>query len=374
MRRHVLVTNDFPPNVGGIQNYLWELWRRLPPESFSVLTHSHQQAEAFDRSQPYRIVRSPSHVLMPIGKLRTEIHREVRATGADLVLFDPVWLTGLLGPFLDYPYGVVVHGSETALPFFLPGVRNLIEGVLARAEVIVAAGGWVIENIKKHCPEASGFVYVPPGVDSARFRPLSEQRRAAVRRSLGVGPGDVLVLSVSRLVPRKGMDVFVEALARLAPGRPGLRGVIAGGGRDEGRLRRLIERRSAPVRMIGSVGEQYLPDLYGAADVFAMLCRERWGGVEQEGFGIVFLEAAAAGVAQVAGASGGSAEAVLHEETGLVVGDPSDPEEAAAALAALTDDPALRRRMGEAARARAVEEFSCDRLARRISAALGSRS
>ena len=93
-----------------------------------------------------------------------------------------------------------------------------------------------------------------------------------------------------------------------------------------------------------------LPQLYGCADVYAMLCRNRWAGLEQEGFGIVFLEAAAAGVPQVAGDSGGAAEAVVHGETGLVVHEPHDPHAVAAALAELLDDPERRRRMGEAGR------------------------
>lgn len=372
--RHVLVTNDFPPKVGGIQNYLWEIWRRLPPESFSVLTHFHREASAFDRSQRFRIVRSSSHVLLPTPRLRSEVLREARETGAELLLFDPVWLTGSLGPSLGFPYGVVVHGSETTSFLRMPWLRKRLSIVLARADVVISASNWVTENIQRRCPAASDFVYIPPGVDTERFQPISERRRAAVRRSLGLSSKHVLLLSVSRLVPRKGMDVFIEAVARLAPGRPNLRAAIAGGGRDKKRLKALIKRHSAPVRLLGNVGAEYLPDLYAAADVFAMLCRDRWKGVEKEGFGIVFLEAAAAGVPQVAGASGGSPEAVAHGKTGLVVDDPSDPEEAVAAIAALVDDPDLRRRMGKAARARAVEEFSCDHMASRLSRALSSLS
>jgi phosphatidyl-myo-inositol dimannoside synthase len=100
--------------------------------------------------------------------------------------------------------------------------------------------------------------------------------------------------------------------------------------------------------------------------VFAMLCRNRWGGLEQEGFGIVFLEAAACGVPQVAGDSGGAAEAVVDGHTGVVVRRPSDVGEVAVSLADLLDDPDRRRSMGEAARVRAVAEFGYDLLARRL--------
>ncbi|MCB1015474.1 MAG: glycosyltransferase family 4 protein, partial [Acidimicrobiales bacterium] len=179
-----------------------------------------------------------------------------------------------------------------------------------------------------------------------------------------------LVVSLSRLVPRKGMDVLIRSAARLAPGRPDLRVAIAGSGRDRARLERLVEDTGAPVRLLGRVPDADLPDLYGCADVFAMLCRSRWGGLEQEGFGIVFLEAAACGVAQVAGDSGGSAEAVVHGETGLVVDDPGDPEAVADALAVLLDDPEARARMGRAARRRAESDFAYEVLVDRLAEAL----
>jgi phosphatidylinositol alpha-1,6-mannosyltransferase len=120
------------------------------------------------------------------------------------------------------------------------------------------------------------------------------------------------------------------------------------------------------VRLLGRVSEDDKPALYGSADIFAMLCRNRWAGLEQEGFGIVFLEAAACGVVQVAGDSGGAAEAVLDGETGLVVRHPDDPRHVAEALAVLLDDPDRRAAMGQAARQRAVAEFSYDVLAAQL--------
>ena len=105
-----------------------------------------------------------------------------------------------------------------------------------------------------------------------------------------------------------------------------------------------------------------------------MLCRNRWGGLEQEGFGIVFVEAAACGVPQVAGNSGGAAEAVEHDVTGLVVDDPGGDGAVAATVAAfaqLLDDEQLRERMATASRERAVEHFSYDVLSARLGAALG---
>ncbi len=178
-------------------------------------------------------------------------------------------------------------------------------------------------------------------------------------------------MSVSRLVPRKGMDALVRAAALLAPGRPDLTVAIGGDGRDRRRLERLVATTGAPVRMLGRIPHDDLPALYGCGDVFAMLCRNRWAGLEQEGFGIVFVEAAAAGVPQVAGDSGGAGEAVAAGETGFVVGRPEDPRAVAEALARLLDaSPEVRARMGAAGRRRVVEDLSYDVLAARLGDAL----
>jgi phosphatidylinositol alpha-1,6-mannosyltransferase len=210
-------------------------------------------------------------------------------------------------------------------------------------------------------------------VDAERFVPLDDDARAAARLRFGLDPAAPTVLSVSRLVPRKGMDVLVEAAAALAASVPDLRLAIAGAGRDRRRLERLALRHGAPVTFLGRVADEDLPALYGAADVFAMLCRNRWSGLEQEGFGIVFLEAAACGVPQVAGRSGGSDEAVVDGVTGIVVGHPRSVDDAVAALARVVGDPVTARTMGAAGRSRACDEFTYDRLAARLHEALEAR-
>ena len=366
VRRHLLVTNDFPPKVGGIQNYLWELWRRLPADRFSVLTRPHPEAAEFDAGEEYPIVRSAVPFLLPVPKVLAEIRGLLASTGAELVVFDPAVPVGALGPRLGVPYGLVLHGAEVTVPARMPGVAALLRRTLAGAEVVISASGYAAAEARRLCPAMVPDDYVPPGVDTGRFVPLDAEQRRQARRRLGVASEETLVLSVSRLVPRKGMDRLIEAVAQLAPGRPDLRLLIAGAGRDAGRLEALVRRTGAPARLLGRVTEDALADLYGASDLFAMLCRKRWFGLEQEGFGIVFLEAAAAGVAQIAGDSGGAAEAVEHGAGGLVVEQPDDVEAVAEALAALLDDPERRRRLGAEARRRSEEHFSYDHLARRL--------
>jgi phosphatidylinositol alpha-1,6-mannosyltransferase len=166
------------------------------------------------------------------------------------------------------------------------------------------------------------------------------------------------------------MDTLIRAAAALGRDYPGLTVAISGAGRDRFRLERLVRRSEAPVSLLGRISDLDLPSLYGCADAFALCCRSRWGGLEQEGFGIVFLEAAACGVPSVAGQSGGADEAVEDGETGFVVRDPDSPAAVAAALRRLLDDPGLASRQGQGARHRAETEFSYDRLAGRLGDAL----
>jgi phosphatidylinositol alpha-1,6-mannosyltransferase len=373
--RHLLVTNDFPPKIGGIQSYLWELWRRLPPDDVVVLTTPHSGASVFDRVQPFRVVRSRQPVLLPSPLIARQIDRLIADAGIGVVVLDPALPLGLIGPNLDRPYAVILHGAETAVPGRLPPGRQLLARVVSGAALVIAAGRYPEEEARRAVADDARFppvTQIPPGVDTARFRPLAAIDRASARAHLGLPAGGRLVVSVSRLVPRKGMDTLIRAAAKLAPAHPDLTVAVAGTGRDHLRLQRLIRRTGAPVRLLGHVAEFDLPSLYGCADVFAMCCRTRWAGLEQEGFGIVFLEAAACGVPSVAGASGGAAEAVEDGETGAVVREPDNRDVVALAIGRLLDEPALASRQGQAARRRAETEFSYDRLAVRLGNALST--
>jgi len=367
MRKHLLVTNDFPPKIGGIQNYLWELWRRLEPGATAVATTPYRGSVAFDAAQPFPVERSPEPWLGPWPWLPARIRRLADRYGAELVLLDPALPLGAVGPSLGRPYGVVLHGAEVTVPARLPGLRAAMTRTLEGASLVVSAGRYALAEAERSVGHALPSVVIPPGVDADRFRPLDRAERARVRARHRVGPDEVLVAAVSRLVPRKGMDTLIRAVAeadhRLGPSGPRLRLILAGSGRQAGELAELAARTGAPATLTGRLPDREVAELYGAADLMAMLCNERWFGLEQEGFGIVFLEAAAAGIPQLAGRSGGAHEAVDHGTTGLVLDDPLDVSAAAAALVTLAREPELRAKMGEAARRRVVESFDYGRLA-----------
>jgi phosphatidyl-myo-inositol dimannoside synthase len=374
---HLLVTNDFPPKTGGIQSYLWELWRRLDPASYAVLTASSDPAAAaFDSrcfDEGIRIERSGTRFLLPTPSLARRIDAMAADIGADLVVLDPALPLGLLGRSLRVPYAVVLHGAEVTVPGRLPMSPSLLASVIRRAQLVICAGRYPASEARRVTRSpVENLVEVPPGVDAERFHPFSGEQRSNARAAFGLAPDGLVVSGVSRLVPRKGFDVVIGAVAALSTSFPDLSLVLAGEGRDRGRLERVARRESCPVRFLGRVDDDALPSLYGAADVFAMPCRDRWGGLEQEGFGIVFLEAAASGLPQVAGRSGGADEAVADGSTGLVVDDPADRAKVAAALRRLLTDRDLRKRMGVAARNRAEQLFGYDLLSRRLAGALAS--
>jgi phosphatidylinositol alpha-1,6-mannosyltransferase len=406
--RHILLTNDFPPKVGGIQSYLWELWRRLPPDDVTVLTaSSYAGAEPWDRQQEFRIVRAREPVLLPQPHLAHKARELARSVRAEAFVIDPALPLGLIGPSLGLPYALVLHGAEVTVPGRLPGSRQLLARALRHASLLIAAGCYPEAEARRAMGQGEGHscqavgtgsalspasqsppaVRVPPGVDTERFRPLAQIDRAAARARLGLSVTGPLVVSVSRLVPRKGMDTLIEGASAIAGRFPGLSVAISGAGRDRARLEKLAAKARARVDFLGRLPDEDLPDFYACGDVFALCCRSRWWGLEQEGFGIVLVEAAAAGLPCVTIGSGGAGEAVVDGETGVVVkggGEGANSSSrnlssrerraqvvgVADALASILSDPLRARRMGEEGRRRAENELSYDILAVKLAGAL----
>jgi phosphatidylinositol alpha-1,6-mannosyltransferase len=359
----LLVTNDFPPKIGGIQSYLYELWRRLPAKSTNVFTTAYSGAAAFDAAQDFAVTRRRDRFFVPTPGLAAHVDECARACEADVIFLDPMLPLGRIGHRLRAaPHVIVGHGAEITVYGRVPGSRQIARSVLRGAGGLVAAGEYVARQAARTAGRALPTLVIQPGVDAERFRPLTPDERRAARVRFGFDPDRPLVVGVSRLVPRKGFDVLLDAVGGLDDD---VQVAIAGAGRD----RRRLDARAAPIgsraHMLGRVADVDLPALYGCADVFSMLCRDRWGGLEAEGFGIVFVEAAACGVPSVAGRSGGVPEAVLDGVTGAVV-DPRDVVAVRDALDGLLRDDARRARVGIAARERAATELSYEALAARL--------
>ncbi|MGH9058399.1 MAG: glycosyltransferase family 4 protein, partial [Acidimicrobiales bacterium] len=203
--RHLLVTNDFPPKVGGIQSYLWELWRRLPPADVTVLTSPYRDSDQFDARQPYRIERTREPVLLPNPVLSRHIRRLAAEVGARAVVLDPGLPLGLVGPGLGLPYAVVLHGAEVTIPGRLPAGKQALSRVIRRSSLVIVGGAYPEGEARRAVGRGvmPPVLCLPPGVDAERFRPLPAIDRAATRARLGLPVGGQLVVSVGRLVPRK---------------------------------------------------------------------------------------------------------------------------------------------------------------------------
>lgn len=360
----LVVTNDFPPRAGGIQQYVHALVCRLPPGEAIVYAPAWKGAAAFDREQAFPVVRHPRSLMLPVPAVRDRAVGIARAEGCDTAWFGAAAPLGLLArPLRAAGVRRVVgstHGHETGWAM-LPGARQTLKIIGAQSDAIT----YVSEYTRRRIGSAFGRVrmeWVPPGVDVDVFSP--DVDGSAIRARHGL-TGRKVVVCVSRLMPRKGQDVLIRALPEIRRRVPDAALLIVGGGPDMPRLQRLAVDAgcAGDVRFAGSVPWEELPAHYAAGDVFAMPSRTRFGGLDVEGLGIVYLEAAAVGLPVVAGRSGGAPEAVRDGETGLVV-DGTEVAAVATAVAELLENESRAKEMGIAGRAWVERDWQWDVIAR----------
>ena len=356
MNRTLVVTNDFPPRQGGIQTFVAALLARRPPDSLVVLASDHPGAAEHDAALPYPVVRAPTGMLLPTPAAARTAAALAREHGCRTAFFGAAAPLGLLAPGLrragvEHLVGAT-HGHETGW-VALPGARSMMRRIAADLDVLTYISEYTHGLLAPALADRVTMAQLSPGVDVEAFTPHADG--TAVRERYGLGDAPV-VACVSRLVPRKGQDVLVAGWPRVLARHPGARLLLVGGGPAEASLRKAVAARGLQhsVVLTGGVPAAELPAHYAAGDVFAMPCRTRRGGLDVEGLGMVYLEAAACGMPVVAGTSGGAPETVREGVTGHVV-DPRSPDAVATVLTGLLDDPARARAMGAAGR-RWVEE------------------
>jgi phosphatidyl-myo-inositol dimannoside synthase len=364
--RTLLVTNDYPPQVGGIQRTLEALVRRLPPDRVAVLCPNAEGGNAFDRAAPYAVYRQPERFLWPLPEVRRRLHEAIRSFGAEVVLFGAVYPLALLGPGLaetGTPYLAAAHGFEYWLSI-APGTHALVRSATARAaRVPVMCSAFIARVVRTAVPDDVPVSVMYPGADLEAFRPDLPYGDLTDLHGVTDRP---LIVCVSRLVARKGQDVLIRAMPRIRREVPDASLLIVGDGPDRDRLERLAaDAPDGSVAFAGQVSEGDLPRYYRAGNVFAMPCRSRLGGLEVEGWGNVFLEAAACGRPVVVGDSGGARESLAPGETGLLVKG-SDVDEVAGAVGSLLADPQRADAMGRAGRERVVRAFGWSRAAEQL--------
>ncbi len=357
--RPLLVTNDLMPQVGGIQAFNHQLLSRLPDAT--VFAAAHPRSHEHDDTAPYQVIRGPHRYLFPVPPVARDLRAAVEATGANVLLFATPWPLVSLGPRLDMPSAVVSHGNELVTPARLPLARTLLRRDLRGADLLYA----VSEHTARHLRRLLGASGPPirllrNGVDLHTFRPDVEG--GPIRHRHGFGD-DPVVVCVGRLVRRKGQDTLVAAWPRVRARVPNARLLIVGGGPLHDDLARAAAAQPAgAVTLAGRVPWDELAAHHAAADVFAHPNRTRLAGLDAEGFGVIFLEAQAVGRPVIAGDSGGSPEALIPGETGLVV-DGGDTDAVADAVVELLDDRERAAAMGRRGRAFVEQYHDWDRIA-----------
>jgi phosphatidylinositol alpha-1,6-mannosyltransferase len=345
--RLLLVTNDYPPKPGGIQQYLGNLVAALPGE-VRVL------APADEGGGP-GVVRNPRPFMWPTRSVRRWVAEQAADFGPDWILFGAPHPLAAMGPglraSLGIPYGVICYGAEVTVRAALPLARQRLRRTLGRADVVFGLSRYTCRRVERLIGRP--VTYLGAGVEAA-FTP-------------GEPPARPVVGCVSRFVPRKGQRRLLRAVAGLRDEGREASVLLVGTGPDEAALRRLAGRLGVPARFEVAVPWDRLPALYREMTVFAMPVRSRWLGLEVEGLGLVFLEAAASGLPVLAGDSGGSAETVLPGVTGYIVADDAALREG---LTRLLDDPPAAREMGSAGRQRVLAEYTWEGVAARLSSGL----
>lgn len=373
--RHLFVSQDYPPDLGGMARRHVELCRRLTSDEVVVSTVDAPGAAAFDAGESYRIHREPFAFREAKRFTRqlswsTSIAHEVRRDHTIIHLGNirPCgYAVQIATRRARAPYLVYVNGGDLLREELKVATEWLKRwsacDIFGRSSGVVANSAWTAA-LAKRVMQMAGVKRLPPvaaidlGTDPAQFSPARD--RGTLRRRFGIGDAPLLV-TVARLVPHKGQDTVVEALESLGPTT---RYLVVGEGSDRERLAEIARRHGVAdrVHFSGPLSDEDVAEAYATATVYVGLSRID-NGVNVEGFGISFVEASASGVPVVAGDSGGVRSAVRDGESGFVV-PPADPAAAATAIRRLLDDDEVRRRMGAAGRRAVEDHYNWDRVAR----------
>ena len=366
MEKILCITNDFGPRAGGIETFVIGLIERLPRSSVIVYTSAQDNSESYDRKWledfGVEVVRDKANILLPTPGVAYCVNALVRERGISTVFFGAAAPLGLLSRRLRKA-GVkdivaLTHGHEVWWSKVWPFTMAM-KSISRNVNHLTYLGEYTRSAIAGSLTDraANSMVKIAPGIDTDHFSP---QDARELRKELGLTEKKVIV-SVGRLVHRKGQDVLIEAMPAIIKEVPQAHILMIG----EGPYRNYLENRvkslgiQERVTFIGRIQYADLPRYICAGDVFVMPSRSRLAGLEVEGLGIVYLEASACGLPVIAGNSGGAPDAVLEGETGLVV-DGTKKEDVAAATIALLLDADRSKAMGLRGRQWIIQEWRWD--------------
>lgn len=343
----LVITELFLPTKGGTAVWFDEVYRRLGGKEIHIVTAAVPGSEAHDRDHPNTVhrLRLERHWwLRPeslgiyakffVQSVRIALRHPIAAVHAGRVL--PEGLVGwVVARLFRVPLVIYAHGEEITT-WRQPTKFKAMVFTYRHADRVIANSRFTQDELHKLGVPQARIVRISPGVDVDRFRPGLPTTDLFERLSLS--PDTPLILSVGRLSRRKGFDQVIQALPKVLAEVPDAHYVIIGTGDDAGYLRRLAEEVGVAgrVHLLGHVAMEDLPRWYNACRVFAMPNREIDG--DNEGFGMVYLEAGACGKPSLAGIAGGTGDAVQDGVTGLRV-DGRSVSQVAEALISLLKDP-----------------------------------
>lgn len=364
--KSLLITSDFPPMTSGIATQLYNTWKNLPSERIIVLGPKVAGWEDFDRKQNFRIFRhrlplgtSPFARILKSLLLIFYVWRIVRKVRVEKIHCTALISTGISGlvfkKFFKIPYCIYVYGGEVEKYKRVKLVHPLIRLILRNAQKIIANSKYTSGEFIRLGIPAEKFVVINPGVDTQKFIPAP--KNPEIEKTYGLKNKKV-ILTVARLVERKGQDMVIKALPRVLEKVSNLVYLIVGEGSQELKLKELVRglHLETYVDFVGRVPNDALPRYYNACDVFIMPNRETKGTEIVEGFGISFIEANACGKPVIGGRSGGVEDAIVDGVTGLLV-DPLNTEQIANAILRFLTDEGYAKQLGDNGRLRVERDF-----------------
>jgi phosphatidylinositol alpha-1,6-mannosyltransferase len=361
-RKILLVTNDLGPRAGGIETFLLGLLDQLDGRQIVIYTAFQLGSDEFDRELQGKtgviVIRDKNSILLPNPFLNRRIRSVMQSYGSEIIWFGAAmplaWMSALLKRGGAKRIVALTHGHEVWWAK-LPPFRWIFSRTTKSIDVLTYLGAFTRTAIAPIVNKSCELIQIAPGIPIDHFTPGSKSTR--LQKDLRL-EGRRVLISVGRLVHRKGQDKLLEALPAIVRQHPDVVLVFVGVGPRQKKLDQLIERYklSEYVRFVGRVSYQHLPEYFRLGDLFVMPSRSRLAGLEVEGLGIVYLEASACGIPVVAGASGGAPDAVIEGTTGLVV-DGTSVEAIAQTINELLDQPARMWEMGLAGRAWTVERW-----------------
>ncbi|APT92208.1 GDP-mannose-dependent alpha-(1-6)-phosphatidylinositol monomannoside mannosyltransferase [Corynebacterium phocae] len=371
MPRTLVVTNDFPPTIGGIQSYLRDFLATLDPEEVVVFASTQDQAAAahWDAAAPYQVIRWPHRIMLPTPATARRMQQLIRELDIEVVWFGAAAPLALMGKAAKQAGARRViastHGHEVGWSMLPPG-RVALRAIGRHADVVTYISAYTKRRLRRAFGPNPQWAHLPSAVSLQDFRPGGDQE--AAKRHFGLDPSRPVIVCISRFVPRKGQDQLLRAMPRLSPN--GAQLLLVGRGRYRAKLEK-IAAQSFPGAVFWEARDTAeLAQALQAADIFAMPARTRGWGLDVEGLGIVYLEAQAASVAVVAGNSGGAPETVTPQ-SGLVING-RKLGQLVAALETLLANPGLRREMGAAGRANVEQNWTWETMGGRLRALLRS--